>query len=960
LFPGGGGTAYHGRMPRAPAAAPRPHLSNDGAECIRVRGARQHNLRNIDADIPRDRLTVVSGVSGSGKSSLVLDTLYAEGQRRYVESFSSYARQFLERMDRPEVDLVDGIPPAVAIEQRNTVRTSRSTVGTMTEIHDYLKLLWARAGTVHCAGCGKPVAVDEPAAVARALEALPPGTAALLTFPLPMGGDLPWGERVAGLRAVGMPRLLVSGEVRDAGLVAEPGAGDPAPEVVVDRLKAGSSKRGRVIDSVETAYRLGRGRASLRSEDGTVRSFSRGLHCAGCDLTARTPTPNLFSFNSPLGACETCRGFGRVIGLDLDLVVPDSSKTLAGGAVKPWTTPSTEGERRDLRKICREHGIDMETPWRDLPAEARGVVTEGRGKRWYGIRGWFRWQEGRTYRMHVRVLLSRYRSYDRCISCAGARLRPEALLVKVGGKGLPEIAALPAGESREFFEGLLLPKAQEHVSRILLREVRARLRYLCEVGLEYLTLDRAARTLSGGEFQRVNLTTALGSSLVNTLFVLDEPSVGLHPRDTGRLLSILEGLRDRGNTVVVVEHDPDVIRRADHLLDLGPGPGEHGGEVVYAGPVEGVADAPRSLTGAHLAGRAGLPVPERRRAPTGHLGIRGASLHNLRRLDADLPLGVLCGLCGVSGSGKSTLVEGLLVPALLRRLGRPMEEHEGELGPLEGADALADAVLVDQSPIGRTPRSNPATYTGAWTAVRRAFAATPGARSRRFSPSTFSFNGPGGRCERCEGAGHETLEMQFLADVFVPCPDCNGKRFRPEVLRVRLRGRSVDEVLRMTVDETLGFFADEKVVVRGLRPLREVGLGYLRLGQPGTTLSGGEAQRLKLAAHLGDGSSAGATLFVLDEPTTGLHAEDVKVLLQALHRLVDRGHTVLVVEHNLDVLVSCDRLLELGPEGGDRGGRLVAAGTPEEVAAAGTTTGLHLRRRIHTRPVSSAVPGRDP
>ena len=930
---------------RAAPAPPLPDLPlppDDGS--IRVRGARQHNLRGIDVDIPRDRLTVVSGVSGSGKSSLVFDTLYAEGQRRYVESFSSYARQFLERMDRPDVDLVDGIPPAVAIEQRNTVRTSRSTVGTMTEIQDYLKLLWARAGVVHCAGCGKPVSVDEPAAVARALDALPAGTAALLTFPLPMGGDLPWKDRLEGLRTLGLPRLLLAGNPAEAGLVAEPGPGDPPPEVVVDRLKAGGSKRGRVLDSVETAYRLGRGRAALHPEGGAPLRFSRELHCAACDLPSRAPTPNLFSFNSPVGACPTCRGFGRVIGLDLDLVIPDPSKSLREGAVRPWSTPSTDGERKDLAKVCREHGIDMDAAWRDLPEEARALVIEGKGRKWYGVRGWFQWLETKAYKMHVRVLLSRYRSYDRCRDCGGGRLRPEALLVRVGGRTLPEVAGMPVAASGEFLEEVRLPPAAEAVSGVLLREVRARLRYLREVGLEYLTLDRAARTLSGGEFQRVNLTTALGSSLVNTLFVLDEPSVGLHPRDTERLLRILEDLRDRGNTVVVVEHDLDVIQRADHLVDLGPGPGERGGEVVYHGVIQLAGWAPLALTGACRGGRGGRPARPGGGGGRGSLGLRGASLHNLRDLDLDLPLGALVGVCGVSGSGKSTLVEGVLVPALLRRLGRPGEEKEGALRALEGAEGLRDVVLVDQSPIGRTPRSNPATYAGAWTPIRKAFAATADARARRFSAGTFSFNSPGGRCERCEGAGHETLEMQFLADVFVPCPECGGKRFRPEVLRVRLRGRSVDEVLRMTVEEALAFFEGEEPVLKGLRPLARVGLGYLRLGQPGTTLSGGEAQRLKLASHLGGGGK-GATLFVLDEPTTGLHAADVAVLLAALHDLVDGGHTVLVVEHNLDVLRSCDRLVELGPEGGERGGRVVAAGTPEEVGSGGTATGVALRQQ---------------
>ncbi len=914
---------------------------------IRVRGARQHNLRGVDADFPHDALTVVTGVSGSGKSSLVLDTLYAEGQRRYVESFSSYARQFLERMDRPDVDLVDGIPPAVAIEQRNAVRTSRSTVGTLTEILDYLKLLWARVGTVHCASCDRPVAPDGPDAVHRALDALPRGTRALLVFPLPPGGDLPWADRVAGLRAAGLTRLRIADRVAEADPAAEPAAAGPPAEVVVDRLTAGRSPRTRVVESVETAYRLGRGRCALVIEGAPPRPFSRDLHCAPCDLPARAPVPNAFSFNSPVGACPECRGFGRVIGLDRGLIVPDPSLSLAQGAVKPWSTPATSHERKDLRRACEARGIPMDVPWRDLAEEARALVWEGDGGKWYGVRGWFRWLEGRVYRMHVRVLLSRYRSYDLCPACAGTRLKPEALRVRVGDRTLPAVCGLPLAATLEFFAALELPPEEERVSGVLLREVRARLGYLCAVGLEYLTLDRAARTLSGGESQRVNLTTALGSSLVNTLFVLDEPSVGLHPRDTDRLLGILERLRDRGNTVVVVEHDPDVVRRADHVLDLGPGPGEHGGEVVFQGPLRDLLADPRSLTAAHLSGRAAIPVPPSRRAPRASLRVEGATLHNLRALDVEVPLGVLCGVSGVSGSGKSTLVEGILVPALLRALGRPAEEG-GRCAAFHGAERLADVVLVDQSPIGRTPRSNPATYVGAWTRIRALFAATDGARARRFSASTFSFNTDGGRCERCEGAGHETLEMQFLADVFVPCPDCRGARFRPEVLRVRLRGRTVDDLLRMTVEDALRFLAGDGKVVAKLAPVADVGLGYLRLGQPGTTLSGGEAQRLKLAAHVGARPSRDGrgTLFVLDEPTTGLHPEDVRVLLDALGRLVEAGHSVLVVEHNLDVLASCDALIDLGPEGGERGGLVVAAGTPEEVAASGTPTGVHLARRL--------------
>jgi excinuclease ABC subunit A len=718
--------------------------------------------------------------------------------------------------------------------------------------------------------------------------------------------------------------------------------------VVVDRWIAGKTRRGRALDSVEQAYRLGRGHATLHVDGRDPQPFSRHLHCADCDIVARDPVPNLFSFNSPIGACAACKGFGRIIGLDLGLVVPNPRLTLEEGAVRTWNTPKTASERRDLREACGRHGVDMDTPWEGLSDAARDLVIEGDDDGWYGIRGWFDWLERRTYKMHVRVFLSRYRSYDTCPDCDGGRLRPEALRVRVGGKSLPELTRLPLSRSAAWFEKLHLRKYQQEVCGVVLREIRSRLGYLCEVGLGYLTLDRAARTLSGGEAQRVNLTTALGSSLVNTLFVLDEPSIGLHPRDTDRLLGILEGLRDRGNAVVVVEHDADVIGRADHLVDLGPGPGEHGGEVVFQGPVRQVLKHKTSLTGRHLSGRAGSPVPTERREPTGTLTLRGATLHNLDDVDVDLPLGVLTGISGVSGSGKSTLVEGVLVPTLLRHLGRPTSDRV-TLREFGGGEALDDVVLVDQSAIGRTPRSNPATYTGAWTAIRKAFAATDGARKRRFKANTFSFNSAGGRCERCEGAGHETLEMQFLADVFVPCPECRGARFRPEVLKVRLRGRTADEVLSLTVEESLEFFADDATVMRKLRPLEAVGLGYLRLGQPATTLSGGEAQRLKLARQLAGGSrrKRDRVLFVLDEPTTGLHAADVSVLLGALAALVDQGHTVVVVEHNLDVLVACDRLIDLGPEGGEKGGQVVATGTPEEVARVRRSrTGKFLKERL--------------
>jgi len=927
---------------------------------IRLRGVRQNNLREIDVSFPYGRLSVVTGVSGSGKSSLVFDTLYAEGQRRYVESFSAYARQFLERMPRPAADGIDDLPPAVAVEQANPVRTSRSTVGTMTELTDHLKLLFAKAATLHCSKCGDPVAVEDASHVADAVTALADGTKVTLTFPMPPAGGLPFAEQVRGLRAAGLSRLLDAGtgEVRDVGDPAwESGAA--AAEVVADRFVAGRVERSRVLGSAEQALRLGRERAALHLGDGRVLRFSRALHCAKCDIAGRPAQANLFSFNSPLGACPTCRGFGRTVEMDVDAMVPDPWKTLEKGAIRPWTTRATRPERRALERFCARRMIRMDVPWRQLPAAHRKAIVEGttqfedgafveEADSFYGLAGWMKWLETKTYKMHVRVLLSRYRRYALCLECGGTRRRPEALLWRLGGRNVYEWETDPVERTLERLRALRLPQQTLAASEIVREAIDARLAYLVEVGLGYLTLDRATRTLSGGEFQRVNLATALGAALVNTLYVLDEPSVGLHSRDTARLLAILHKLRDRGNTVVVVEHDPETIEAADYVVDLGPGAGEHGGTVLFQGPLAELRDSKASVTARFLRGdeRVAPRAGPRRRA-RGELVLGGCTGHNLRDVDLRIPTGCLTAVCGVSGGGKSSLVTGTLFPAMERKFGRPAGEplpHRALLG----ADRFRECRLIDQTAIGRTPRSNPATYTGAMTHVRNLLGRSPEAKRMRLTPKSFSFNSRGGRCPVCEGAGQEQLEMQFLADVFVPCSECEGRRFKPEVLEVRWRGRNVNDVLAMTVDDAVAFFDGEDVTERKLRaaidPLRDVGLGYLRLGQSATTLSGGEAQRLKLAGHLG--RTGAKTLFLFDEPTTGLHLADVRTLLACLDRLVDAGHTVVVIEHHLSVIAAADHVIEIGPEGGERGGRMVAAGTPEEVARGDTPTAPFLAREL--------------
>ncbi|MCE9634065.1 MAG: excinuclease ABC subunit UvrA [Planctomycetes bacterium] len=940
------------------AAAPAAH---DVTAPIRLRGVRQNNLKSIDVEFPYDKFTVVTGVSGSGKSSLVFDTLYAEGQRRYVESFSAYARQFLERMPRPAADSIEDLPPAVAVEQANPVRTSRSTVGTMTELTDHLKLLFAKAATLFCSKCGQPVEIERAETVADAIESLPAGTKVLLTFPWPIAGSLPFEEQVAGLRAAGYVRGVFEDQVQNLGDIGaktgdraqlssspSPGAEAPppsdaeppakpkpskrapakraaaakstaskkaaaappppptavaapaaaAPEVLCDRFVVGRTERTRLLGSAEQALRHGRGRAAIRilSDDPAatvpsvvVRRFSSELHCAGCDIAFRPSTANLFSFNSPIGACPSCRGFGRTIEPNLSAIVPDPHRSLSGGAIKPWTTPRTRPERRELELFCKRRGIDTFRPWDLLPPKHRKEILEGT-KDFFGIAGWMKWLEGKSYKMHVRVLLARYRAYVECAECKGTRRRAESLAWRVAGLNVYQWELLPIADALRTLRGLVLSPQAEELSRIIREGIDSRLAYLDDVGLGYLTLDRATKTLSGGEFQRVNLATALGAALVNTLYVLDEPSIGLHPRDTGRLLGILSKLRDRGNTLVVVEHDPETILAADHVVDLGPGAGTRGGEVLFQGPLSALRDSPTSLTARFLRGEESVrPRADGlvRRVPRGWLSLKGCRGHNLQGVELRIPEGTLTAICGVSGSGKSSLLLGTLLPVMLRRLGRTSEEplpHDA----LEGAEHFNDVVLVDQSPIGRTPRSNPVTYTGAMTHLRNLLGKTDSAKRLGLSPKAFSFNSRGGRCSACDGAGAELLEMQFLADVYVPCSECDGKRFKPDVLEVRFRGRNVHEILQMTVEQALQFFGGgqpaEWRLREALTPLEQVGLGYLQLGQSAVTLSGGEAQRLKLASHLPKGPQGRArrgkpTLFLFDEPTTGLHLSDVRTLL---------------------------------------------------------------------------------
>jgi len=929
-------------------------------DAIVIRGARQNNLKNLTLAIPGGELVVVTGVSGSGKSSLVFDTLYAEGQRRYVETFSPYARQFLDRMDRPQVDAVEGIPPAIAIDQTNPVRTSRSTVGTMTELNDHLKLLFARAARLHCRGCGKPVVRDTPQSIYESLLQVP-SQRLVISFPVNIPKNFTEKEVEQLLQRQGYTRI----HARSKGRL----------EVIQDRIRMSSAERARVIEALESALRVGQGRVNVYPEksgsdpDFSVWRYSSGLHCADCDIHYSEATPAAFSFNSPLGACETCRGFGRVIGVDFGLVVPDEAKTLRQGAVRPWQSPSFRECQDDLVKYAKKRGIPLDLPFNQLNSFQKNWVLEGEADwqswrkswpgTWYGARRFFKWLETKAYKMHIRVLLSKYRAYTECGACHGTRLKPDALLWKLDGRSIHELMLLPVSRVNGFFQSLNI---DDEAADLVLREIRTRLGYLCEVGLGYLTLDRQSRTLSGGEVQRINLTTALGTSLVNTLFVLDEPSIGLHPRDMGRVIGVMQRLRDAGNSLVVVEHDPQIMFAADRILDMGPGPGERGGEIVFFGAPEKLK-AEASLTGEYLSGRRQATHARNEAPASKFLQLLGAAEHNLKNLDVRIPLGRLVCVSGVSGSGKSTLMQNVLYPALLRAKGRPTEAP-GAYRELKGAELVSEVVLVDQSPIGKTTRSNPASYVGAFDCIRDLFSRTEVSKERRYTAGTFSFNSGNGRCPSCGGNGFEHVEMQFLSDVYLRCPDCDGRRYRAEVLEATLRGKSIADVLDLTVSEAASFFKNEPKVLGKLTPLVDVGLEYLRLGQPVPTLSGGEAQRLKLAGHLAEKKmGSDPILFLFDEPTTGLHFDDVAKLLRAFRQLLQAGHSLAVIEHNLDVIRSSDWILDLGPEGGDAGGELVCEGTPAQVMAhPSSPTGKALRdyEKAFTRPVEQKESGSVP
>jgi len=975
--------------------------STMSTESIVVRGARVHNLKNIDFEIPHNSLTVVTGVSGSGKSSLAFDTIYAEGQRRYVESLSAYARQFLERIEKPDADVIDGIAPAVAIRQKNTTRNPRSTVATATEIYDYLRLLFARVGRTYCVQCGNEVKKDTVDEVADAILRLPESTRLNVLFPIQAGtsptpapakrktrkkqksgtsnADLDLLKaRLFELRKRGFNRLFQNGqwfEFSTPESLLDINFAEPV-FALVDRIAVAPDVRARIVDAIESAYREAGEvvfeTAPRDQEEPQRLRFAQRFECKHCNLRYEEPEPRLFSFNNPYGACPRCQGFGNTIDFDLDLVIPDKSKTLAEGAIEPWTKPKYRPLFTELKRFARQRGIPLEVPWRDLDAEIQEIVLNGED-RFPGVRGFFAYLERKKYKLHVRVFLSRYRGYSTCSTCGGARLRPEARQVKISGKNICQVCSMTVEETAEFFNGLKLTPEETEIADRILEEVRDRLRFMNEVGLEYLTLDRLASTLSGGEAQRIQLATSLGSRLVGTLYVLDEPSIGLHSRDTQRLIHILENLRDLGNTILVVEHDPEIMLSSDRILDLGPGAGENGGRVISAGTYEQIQRTPASLTGRYLVQDLRIQLPNARRTPgRQQIKIYGARAHNLKGINLTIPLGMTVAVTGLSGSGKSTLVHDVLYRALAAA-----KAHNDATGTLtacldriEGAEWVSEVVLVDQSPIGRTPRSNPVTYVKAFDAIRELFASLPEAKKRGYSAGHFSFNIPGGRCEGCEGDGTVTVEMQFLADVELICEECKGTRYKPQVLEVRYRGKNIHEVLNLTVKEALQFFSGVPKITDKLRSLEEVGLGYLRLGQSATTLSGGEAQRMKLAAHLQNKSFTRApeenerrrqrVLYIFDEPTTGLHFDDVSKLLTAFRKLIDAGGSVLVIEHNLDVIKTADWVIDLGPEGGERGGYVVGTGPPEAISKIkGSYTGQWLAPLLNGNAAGARAAGKN-
>lgn len=916
---------------------------------IRIVNARQHNLKGITVDIPRRAITVVTGPSGCGKSSLAFDTLYAEGQRRYIESLSTYAKQFLERMPKPLVDRLEGIAPAIAIEQRAPVMSSRSTVGTATEVYDHLRLLWARVGIQSCTVCGARVSRDTPQAAVDAVIAAGGGRLQV-TFPLPPTARLSHAATTENLRALGFVRVSIDGAVHHLDELPDTTDLTKAGEVlvVVDRLVVTADAPGRLTEAVSTAFSEGEGVAVVLLDSERLR-FTEFPACSACDTPAPAITPALFSFNNPRGACPECNGFGAVLQYDMALVVPDGERSIDEGAIDPWTKPRYDAQRRLLSTTARKLGADLDAPWDSIDPSIQEKLLHGKVGRFVGIFPFLEALEAKRYKQYIRVFLRQYQLAHECPVCGGTRLKPAALAVRVADRSIADVAALTVDDLDAWLRNLELTGTAREVAALIHEQAESRVTYLRDVGLGYLTLDRQTRTLSGGEAQRIALSNALGSRLVDALYVLDEPSIGLHPRDTTRLLELLRRLRDLGNTLVVVEHDPAAIREADWMVELGPGAGEKGGEVVYAGPVE---DAHGTLTADYLEGRKRIGVPSMRRpAAKPWLRIRGARLHNLRGVDADIPLGTLTVITGVSGSGKSTFAYDVLFRQLEHALqgGHSAKTHLGEavgsVTALEGAEWLSDVVLVDQTPIGRSPRSNPVTYIKAFDEIRELFASQPLAKQRKYTPGTFSFNVAGGRCEACDGAGHIQVEMVFLADVYVPCEVCRGSRFKREVLDVRIQGSSIADVLQWSVDEAIRRFRHQPRLGTALWQLQQVGLGYLRLGQPATTLSGGEAQRLKIARELlGAQRRSGRKLYLLDEPTTGLHLDDVRVLIGVLDKLVDAGHTVVVIEHHLDVIKRADWVIDLGPEAGAAGGQLVAQGPPEVIAATeGSWTGRYLR-----------------
>lgn len=923
-------------------------------EAITVRGARTHNLKNISFSLPINKLTVVTGVSGSGKSSLAFDTIYAEGQRRYVESLSAYARQFLERMDKPDVDEILGIAPAIAIRQKNTTRNPRSTVATQTEIYDYLRLLFARVGQTFCHVCGREVKKDSPESSAdETLSALAEGTRFYVTFPAETDEIRNPKSKISNplihVQAVilslmqrGFSRLLRGGETIELQKPEDYTFADfENTFVLVDRLKADQSIRQRLVDSLEICFHENHSAVILTTENERL-NFSEKFICKYDGTVYEEPEPRLFSFNSPFGACPTCQGFGNSIDIDFDLIVPNPMLSLEEGAIAPFQRPQYDWAQKELKRFAASESISMNTPFVDLSDAQKTQIFEGFGK-WRGVRGFFKWLETKKYKLHVRVFMAKYRGYTLCPECKGGRLRQAARDVKVAGKNLPEIVALSITDAQKFFDDLKLSEEREQIAEKLLLEIRRRVKFLADVGLDYLTLDRLASTLSGGEAQRIQLATNLGSLLVGALYVLDEPSIGLHPRDNTRLVRILENLRDIGNTVLVVEHDEEMMRSADHVLDIGLHAGELGGNVVFEGNFEKLLKDKNSLTAKYLRGEAEIKIPAKRREinPKRQLEIVGAREHNLKNVSVEIPLDMLVCVTGVSGSGKSTLIHDIVYAGLKKQRGE-WKEHAGLVKEINGAKFIDDVVMVDQSPIGRTPRSNPVTYIKAYDTIREVFAGTNAAKAKGFTPSHFSFNVPGGRCETCQGSGTVTVEMQFLADVELTCEDCRGTRFRPEILDAKYKGKSIHEVLEMTVREAIHFFKEVGKLVGKIKVLEEVGLGYLRLGQSATTLSGGEAQRVKLAAHLATKTKS-QTLFIFDEPTTGLHFEDINKLLTAFRALIENGGSLLVIEHNLDVIKTADWIIDLGPEGGKGGGEIVAVGTPETIVAnAKSHTGKYL------------------